>query len=134
MALKQTKPTPPTVDQVTQALASVNDPDIHRPITDLGMVKKVEVSRHGVVRVDIFLTVAGCPLKETITREVTAAVAALPGVSRVQVELDVMSDEQRKGLQTTLRGGKPMRDIPFAHAESKTSVFAVASGKGGVGK
>jgi len=119
---------------VSRALTGVNDPEIHRPITDLGMVKGVEVATDGTVRVDILLTTAGCPLRENITRDVTAAVAALPGVSQVRVELDVMSDEQRRGLQTRLRGGKPMRDIPFAHAESATSVFAIASGKGGVGK
>jgi len=129
-----TAPTAPTADEVSRALTGVNDPEIHRPITDLGMVKGVEVATDGTVRVDILLTTAGCPLRENITRDVTAAVAALPGVSQVRVELDVMSDEQRRGLQTRLRGGKPMRDIPFAHAESATSVFAIASGKGGVGK
>ena len=130
----QTVPAVPTADQVSQALTGVNDPEIHRPITDLGMVKGVEVATDGTVRVDILLTTAGCPLRENITRDVTAAVAALPGVSQVRVELDVMSDEQRRDLQTNLRGGKPMRDIPFAHADSATSVFAIASGKGGVGK
>jgi len=129
-----TAPTVPTADQVSQALTGVNDPEIHRPITDLGMVKNVEVAADGTVRVDILLTTAGCPLRENITRDVTAAVAALPGVSQVRVELDVMNDEQRRDLQTNLRGGKPMRDIPFAHADSATSVFAIASGKGGVGK
>lgn len=130
----KTEPTPPTADQVSQALAAVTDPEIHRPITDLGMVKQVAVAPDGTVRVDVWLTVAGCPLRDTITRDVSAAVSALPGVSGVQVELDVMNEEQRKGLQTRLRGGKPARDIPFAHAESATSVYSVASGKGGVGK
>src|SRR5580700_12271650 len=89
----------PTVEQITQALAGVNDPEIHRPITELGMVKNVAVAADGAVRVDVWLTVAGCPLRGTITREVTAAVSKLDGVSRVQVELDVMSEEQRKTLQ-----------------------------------
>ena len=78
---------PPSVDQVTQALAGVNDPEIHRPITELGMVKNVDVSADGAVRVDVWLTVSGCPLRETITREVTAAVSRLPGVTGVRVEL-----------------------------------------------
>jgi ATP-binding protein involved in chromosome partitioning len=85
----------PTADQVSHALAGVNDPEIHRPITDLGMVKNIEISPDGTVRVDIYLTVAGCPLRETITRDVTAAVTALEGVSRVRVELDVMSAAAR---------------------------------------
>ena len=119
---------------MSHALAGVNDPEIHRPITDLGMVKNIEISPDGTVRVDIYLTVAGCPLRETITRDVTAAVSALEGVSRVRVELDVMSEEQRKALQTQLRGGQAAPEIPFAQPTSLTRVFAVASGKGGVGK
>ena len=125
---------PPTTDQVTQALSGVNDPEIRRPITELGMVKNIEVAADGAVRVEVWLTVSGCPLRDTITREVTAAVTALTGVSRVTVELDVMSDEQRRGLQSKLRGGKDERDIPFASPASLTKVYAVASGKGGVGK
>jgi ATP-binding protein involved in chromosome partitioning len=125
---------PPTAEQVSRALASVNDPEIHRPITDLGMVKNIEISPDGTVRVDVYLTVAGCPLRETITRDVTAAVSALEGVSRVRVELDVMSEEQRKALQTQLRGGQAAPEIPFSQPTSLTRVFAVASGKGGVGK
>ena len=70
---------PPTTEQVTEALARVNDPEIHRPITELGMVKNVEVSPDGAVRVDVWLTVAGCPMRDTITREVTAAVSSCPG-------------------------------------------------------
>jgi ATP-binding protein involved in chromosome partitioning len=125
---------PPTIDQVTGALAGVNDPEIHRPITELGMVKNVDVADDGTVRVDVWLTVAGCPLRDTITREVTAAVSKLDGVSRVRVELDVMSEEQRRSLQANLRGGRPERVIPFAKPDSLTKVYAVASGKGGVGK
>jgi ATP-binding protein involved in chromosome partitioning len=116
------------------ALASVNDPEIKRPITDLGMVKAVEVGDAGQVRVEVFLTVAGCPLRDTITRDVTAAVSVLAGVTGVEVALDVMSDQQRADLSQQLRGGRPEREIPFAKAGSLTRVYAVASGKGGVGK
>jgi ATP-binding protein involved in chromosome partitioning len=94
----------------------------------------VDVARDGTVRVDVWLTVAGCPLRDKITRDVTAAVSKLDGVSRVQVELDVMSEEQRSTLQTKLRGGAPARVIPFAKPDSLTKVYAIASGKGGVGK
>jgi ATP-binding protein involved in chromosome partitioning len=125
---------PPSAEQVTAALAKVNDPEIRRPITDLGMVKNVEVAADGQVRVDVYLTVAGCPLRDTITRDVTAAVSAVPGVTGVRVELDVMSEEQRRELQASLRGGRPEREIPFTRPTSLTRVYAVASGKGGVGK
>ena len=124
----------PTVEQVRGALDGVLDPEIHKPITELGMVKNVEVASGGAVRVEVWLTVAGCPLRDTITREVTAAVSKLPGVSSVRVDLDVMSDEQRRTLQTQLRGGRPEPQIPFAQPSSLTRVYAVASGKGGVGK
>jgi ATP-binding protein involved in chromosome partitioning len=125
---------PPTAEQVTAALARVNDPEIHRPITDLGMVKSVEVAPGGKVAVEIYLTVAGCPLRDTITKDVTAAVAGVPGVSGVDVHLDVMSEEQRRELTGRLRGGRAERAIPFAEPASLTQVYAVASGKGGVGK
>jgi ATP-binding protein involved in chromosome partitioning len=124
----------PTADEVTKALSGVNDPEIHRPITELGMVKGIDIGRDGTVRVDIWLTVAGCPLRDTITREVTAAVSKLAGVSKVRVDLDVMSDQQRRELQGKLRGGRPEKEIPFAQPGSLTKVYAIASGKGGVGK
>jgi ATP-binding protein involved in chromosome partitioning len=117
-----------------QALATVQDPEIRRPITELGMVKNIEVTADGAVRVDVWLTVSGCPLRETIMRDVTGAVGRVAGVTSVRVELDVMSEEQRRELQSTLRGGKPEREIPFASPASLTKVYAVASGKGGVGK
>lgn len=129
-----TPPTVPSVDQVTAALATVNDPEIKRPITDLGMVESVDVAEDGVVKVRVLLTVAGCPLKDTINRDVTAAVSALEGVSRVDIDLGVMTAEQRSGLHETLRGGQAQREIPFAQPGSLTKVFAIASGKGGVGK
>jgi len=124
----------PTPEQVAQALSTVNDPEIHRPITDLGMVKSIEVTPGGVVVVGVFLTVSGCPLRDTITRDVTTAVGKLSGVTAVKVDLDVMSEEQRRELQTKLRGGQPEKEIPFAKPGSLTKVYAIASGKGGVGK
>jgi ATP-binding protein involved in chromosome partitioning len=124
----------PTAEQVTSALAGVNDPEIGRPITELGMVKSVSVGADGLVDVSVYLTVAGCPMRDTITSRVTDAVTALPGVSGARVTLDVMSEEQRKAMQTQLRGGRPEPVIPFAQPASLTKVLAVASGKGGVGK
>ena len=115
-------------------LAGVEDPEIKKPITELGMVRDVVIGADGRVVVGVFLTVSGCPLKETITREVTAAVTRLDGVTSVLVELDVMSDEQRKGLREQLRGGQGEREVPFANPGSLTRVYCIASGKGGVGK
>jgi ATP-binding protein involved in chromosome partitioning len=123
-----------TSEQVTVALAGVSDPEIHRPITELGMVKDVAVTPPGSVTVSVWLTVAGCPMRETITRDVTRAVGAVAGVTDVRVELDVMSDTQRRQLQERVRGGAPANEIPFAQPGSLTRVYAVASGKGGVGK
>jgi ATP-binding protein involved in chromosome partitioning len=122
------------LDQVNAALATVNDPEIKRPITELGMVESVDVSDTGVVTTKVLLTVAGCPLKDTINRDVTAAVSKVPGVTDVVIDLGVMSDEQRTQMRNSLTGGAAQREIPFAQPGSLTKVFAIASGKGGVGK
>jgi len=124
----------PLLDRVNAALATVNDPEIKRPITDLGMVESVDISDDGRVAVTVLLTVAGCPLKDTINRDVTTAVGGVDGVTGVELELGVMSAEQRAGLQEMLRGGQAQREIQFAQPGSLTKVFAIASGKGGVGK
>ena len=124
----------PTTEQVTAALATVNDPEIKRPITDLGMVDQVQINEDGAVDVTVLLTVAGCPLNDTINRDVNAAVRRVPGVTDVNLTLGVMSSEQRSQLQETLRGGQAQREIPFAQPGSLTRVLAIASGKGGVGK
>ena len=125
--------TTPTQDQVRRALSRVIDPELRRPITDLGMVESVEIE-DGVVTVGVLLTVAGCPLKDTITADTRREVGALEGVSGVEVRLGVMTDEQRAGLRARLRGGAAEPEIPFAKPGSLTRVYAVTSGKGGVGK
>jgi ATP-binding protein involved in chromosome partitioning len=123
-----------TVEQaVHAALATVEDPEIHRPITELGMVKSVVVV-DGVADVGVYLTVAGCPMRETITKRVTDAVSRVPGITAVRVDLDVMSPEQLAEMKKNLRGGAPEAVIPFAQPGSLTRVYCVASGKGGVGK
>ncbi|GIG58320.1 iron-sulfur cluster carrier protein [Longispora fulva] len=122
-------------DAIRAALATVNDPEIRRPITDLGMVRDVTVTGDGLVTVGIDLTIAGCPLKDKLTSDVTAAVSAVAGVTAVKVEFGVMTDTQRKELQSSLRGGATAEPvIPFAQPNSRTRVYAIASGKGGVGK
>ena len=124
----------PTVDQVQAALATVQDPEIHRPITELGMVDSVTVAPDGRVSVGILLTTAGCPLRDRINADVTRAVMAVPGAAAVEITLGVMSEGQLNDMKTNLRGGRPEKVIPFAQADSLTRVYAVASGKGGVGK
>ncbi len=128
-------PAPTIEDAIQAALATVDDPEIHRPITELGMVKGFTVSA-GRVNVELLLTVAGCPLRDKLNNDITAAVTQIPGIDTVTIDFGVMSEEQRKALQTTLRGGGASAEpvIPFAQPGSRTRVYAVASGKGGVGK
>ncbi len=124
----------PLLDRVRDALTRVDDPEIRRPITELGMVAALDETSPGEVRIEVLLTVAGCPMKDTLRRDVTAAAFTVEGVSSVQVDLGVMSDEQRAGLRDQLKGGQADREIPFAKPDSLTTVIAIASGKGGVGK
>lgn len=119
---------------VNAALATVIDPELRRPITELGMVDSVEISDDGAVRLTVLLTIAGCPLRDTITRDSERALLNIPGVTAVDVELKVMSQAQRDALKEQLRGPGGQRGIPFNQPGSLTKVFAVASGKGGVGK
>ena len=119
---------------IRTALAKVIDPELRRPITELGMVKDVEVGRDGSVLVTINLTTASCPKKTEITDRVSEVVADVPGTGAVKVLLDVMNDEQRTELRKQLRGDAREPVIPFAQPSSLTRVYAVASGKGGVGK
>ena len=121
-------------DALQAALATVIDPEIRRPVTELGMVESVTADADGRVAVTILLTVAACPLKDTLTKDTTAALLGVEGVTAVDVTLGVMSDEQRAELKTMLRGGVAEREVPFARPGSLTRVYAVASGKGGVGK
>lgn len=124
----------PSHDTLFDALSKVIDPEIRKPVTELGMVESVEVDESGLASVTILLTVSGCPLKETLTKDTTAALLGVQGVTKVNVTLGVMSDEQRTELRTNLRGGNTEREIPFAQPGSLTRVYCVASGKGGVGK
>ena len=136
----------PTLDEaVTAALSNVQDPEIRRPITELGMVRSVSVGSNGVAQIGILLTVSGCPLRDKLREDITAASMSVSGVTSVEIDFGAMTAEQRQELQAKLRGGggshaghghgggaEPV--IPFAQPESRTRVYAVASGKGGVGK
>lgn len=120
-----------TKETVMTALATVQDPEIRRPITEIGMVKNVEVADLNV-QVDIYLTVEGCPLRQEIVNRVTNAVKKVDEKANVKVDLDVMNDAQRKKLREQLRG--PVKENPFSSERNLTRVYAIASGKGGVGK
>ncbi len=123
-----------TEADVRAALAKVDDPEIRKPITELGMVKSIAIADSGDVHIEVYLTTSGCPLRTEIIQRVTKAVADVPGAGAVTVDLDVMSDEQRTELRKSLRGDSAEPVIPFAQPGSLTRVYAVASGKGGVGK
>jgi ATP-binding protein involved in chromosome partitioning len=114
---------------VHRALAAVEDPELHRPITELNMVRGVVVGSDQV-RVSIALTVEGCPLKARIHEDVASAVRAL-GAERVSVDFTTMTDEQRAALRQQLHGDRPSTMSDFF---ASSRVIAVASGKGGVGK
>jgi ATP-binding protein involved in chromosome partitioning len=134
-----------TPDTVLEALRPVQDPEIQRSIVDLDMVREIRVDG-SEIHVGVALTVAGCPLRTEITNRVTAAVSTLPGVDRVDVELTVMTDDERTALREKLQGPSPDGHRPEAigHAAGlavpatsvgpRTRVIGIASGKGGVGK
>lgn len=124
----------PLTEAVWAALATVNDPEIHKPITELGMVDAATVDAEGVAHVTVLLTIAGCPLSGTIDADVRAALAGVDGLAGVELQLGVMSDEQRAEMRTKLRGGIAQREIPFAREDNLTQVLLISSGKGGVGK
>jgi ATP-binding protein involved in chromosome partitioning len=135
-----------TIETVTELLRPVEDPELHRSIVDLGMVRRIDIALPAVT-VAVDLTIAGCPLRNEIDRRVTEAVTALEEVSTVHIEFGVMTDQQREELRKSLHGDPGAtagsqqahghaegRVIPFADPGSKTRVLLIASGKGGVGK
>ena len=120
----------PDRDAVLRALAHVIDPELRRPVTELDMVRSVEIDGADVA-VTIALTVAGCPLRNSFEEQVAEHVGVVPGVRRVELRFDVMSPDEKAALTTKLRGDRPEKSISLDPA---TRVIAVASGKGGVGK
>ncbi|HKH05627.1 MAG TPA: Mrp/NBP35 family ATP-binding protein [Acidimicrobiales bacterium] len=135
-----------TEDQVLDALRPVQDPELHRSIVDLGMVRSIQITGRRVA-VLVALTVPGCPLKGEITRRVDSAVTALDGIDALDLDFTSMTDEEREELRIRLHGDPAStagsqqahghaegRAIPFADPSSKTRVLLIASGKGGVGK
>ena len=123
----------PTIELIRDALATVIDPEIRRPITEIGMVRSVDIDGETAI-IGIDLTTQGCPMRERITTDVEAAAMQVDGVAEVRIELGVMSEEQRHSLRSKLRGGKPEPIIAFTQPGNLTRIYAIASGKGGVGK
>jgi ATP-binding protein involved in chromosome partitioning len=121
----------PERDAILRALESVIDPELHKPVTELDMVRDVTVREDGHVDVTIALTVAGCPLRSSFEDQVQSFVGAVDGVTSVSLRFDVMSPEEKAALSSRLRGGRAEKTIALDPA---TRVLAVASGKGGVGK
>ncbi len=123
---------PPEIELIREALAAVIDPELHRPITDLGMVESVDFA-DGHAALGILLTISGCPMRERLTADIKRAVSNVAGVDTVAINFGVMTDEQRNKVRTLMRGGSE-RAIQFAQPGSLTRVYGIASGKGGVGK
>jgi ATP-binding protein involved in chromosome partitioning len=137
---------PVTRDQIIDALRPVDDPELHRSIVELGMVRSIEPADDGSVRILVALTVPGCPLRNEITKRVETAVTALDGVTAASVDFTVFTDEEREALRIQLQGDRQGqvhsqphghaegRAIPFAQPGSRTRPLFISSGKGGVGK
>jgi len=115
-----------------EALATVSDPELHRPLPDLGMVEEV-LFADGTAKLKILLTISGCPMRDRLQKDITEAVTKVPHVSNVEIEFGVMNESQRDNVKKLLRGGRE-KFIPFAQADSLTRVWGISSGKGGVGK
>lgn len=121
-----------SVKLIEAALAHVIDPELRKPLTELGMIKSIEISGDSA-KIGIYLTISGCPMKDRLYEDVSKAVIGVASIKNVSVDFDVMSDEQRNEIKRIIRGGNE-KSIPFARPDSLTRVFAIASGKGGVGK
>ena len=120
------------VKEIHAALATVSDPELHRPLPDLGMVESVTFDG-GIASIKILLTISGCPMRDRLERDVTAAVEKVSEVEDIHLEFGVMNETQRDNVKKLLRGGRE-KFIPFAQPDSLTRVWGISSGKGGVGK
>jgi len=120
------------IDQLADALTTVQDPELHRSITDLGMVEDLS-EENGAVSVKVLLTISGCPMQDRLRGDITTALKNIEGVKSVNLVFGTMTQEQRDHVKKVVRGGRE-KTIPFAQPESLTRVIGIASGKGGVGK
>jgi ATP-binding protein involved in chromosome partitioning len=137
----------PSIEQLIDALRPVQDPELHRSIVDLGMVRDVVIDKKGTVGLTVVLTIAGCPLRNEIQTRVNTALRALDGVNDVNLNFGVMNDDERAAVRQMLNGNPGAtagsapaqghaegRTISFAQPGSKTRPILISSGKGGVGK
>jgi ATP-binding protein involved in chromosome partitioning len=120
------------IDQIADALTAVQDPELHRSITDLGMVEDLN-EENGDVSVSILLTISGCPMQDRLRSDISTAISAVAGVKSISLSFGVMSQAQRDNVKKIMRNGRE-KFIPFAQPDSLTRVIGIASGKGGVGK
>lgn len=120
------------IAEINKALATVSDPELHRPLPELGMVESVEFEG-GIASIKILLTISGCPMRDRLEKDVRAAVLEVAGVEDIRLEFGVMNETQRDNVKKLLRGGRE-KFIPFAQPDSLTRVWGISSGKGGVGK
>ena len=121
-----------TNDLIRKALGNVIDPELHKPLPELGMVESVDFSA-GVAKIGILLTIVGCPMKDRLKADITKALSEIEEVKSIEVIFGVMNEEQRNNVKKLIRGGRE-KFIPFAQPDSLTRVLGIASGKGGVGK
>ena len=137
----------PSIEQLTDALRPVQDPELNRSIVDLGMVRDLAINSSGSVSLTVVLTIAGCPLRNEIQTRVTSALSGLDGVGEVAINFGVMNDAERAKVRELVHGNPAAtagsnpsqghaegRKIPFAQPGSKTRPILISSGKGGVGK
>jgi ATP-binding protein involved in chromosome partitioning len=121
-----------TVELINTALGTVIDPELHKPLPELGMVESVNFT-DGVAKIGILLTIVGCPMKDRLHSDITKSLANISEVKNVEINFGVMNEEQRNNVKKLIRGGRE-KFIPFAQPDSLTRVLGIASGKGGVGK
>ena len=119
-------------ERIHQALQGVSDPELHRPLPELGMVKSVEFKK-GIAQITILLTISGCPMRDRLEKDISDALEPIAEVTSLDLIFGVMNDEERNNVKRLLKGGKE-KFIPFAQPDSLTRVIGIASGKGGVGK
>jgi len=120
------------LQKIHSALAGVSDPELHRPLPDLGMVESVSF-KDGSAHIKILLTISGCPMRDRLSADINAAVSKVAGVTEIKLDFGVMNEAQRENVKKLLRNGRE-KFIPFAQPDSLTRTIGIASGKGGVGK
>ena len=121
-----------TVELINTALGTVIDPELHKPLPELGMVESVNFV-DGIAKIGILLTIVGCPMKDRLHSDITKSLSNISEVKTVEINFGVMNEEQRNNVKKLIRGGRE-KFIPFAQPDSLTRVLGIASGKGGVGK